>query len=197
MKVWAGLAIGLLLVGCADDTPLPVAENAAPLDFAYLTKLRLNVATVTVDDSYVPSGPGEHVEALAPVPPAELLRLMARERVLPGGAAGTAKVTIEDASIVRTDDQLEGSLAVRLDVANGDGTQTGFADARIARSRTMAGEDSRVVAGKLERQMMADMNVEFEYQVRKSLKDWLQVTAPEVPPAAAIQSQDLPPPPGS
>jgi hypothetical protein len=41
--------------------------------------------------------------------------------------------------------------------------------------------------------MMEDMNVEFEYQVRRSLRDWLQepTTAPPPPP---VERQPLGPP---
>jgi hypothetical protein len=42
--------------------------------------------------------------------------------------------------------------------------------------------------------MMSDMNVEFEFQVRRSLKEYLQDTATAVPTPAPVQSQDLAPP---
>ena len=194
MRMLVAVGLAALLAGCADE-PAPVPAVAeVPLDFDYLTKLRLNVASVAIDEANPPAGPGEHVEGLAPLPPAEALRTMARERVLPGGATGQARVVVEDASITRTDERMDGSMAIRLDVATSDGTRSGFAEARVARSRTIGNEDARSVANRLERQMMADMNVEFEYQVRKSLGDYLQLTAGTAPVGVPVQSQDLAPP---
>ena len=193
MRLLGAVAVAALLAGCADDpAPAPVKAEA-PLDFDYLTKLRLNVASVDIDQGVPSFGPGEHVEGLAPLQPAEALRTMARERVLPGGATGRARVTVEEASITRTDERMDGLLGIRLDVATSDGTRSGYAEARVARSRIIGNDDPRTVADRLERQMMADMNVEFEYQVRKSLKDYLQTTAAAAPVGVPVQSQDLPP----
>ena len=198
MKLAVAVLAATLLAGCADDASQPPPVAQAPLDFGYLTKLRLNVGTVSVDDSYVPQGPGEHVEGLVSPSPADLLRLMARERVLPGGSTGTARVTIQDASILQGPDRLDGSLALRLDVTSGDGSRTGFAEARVARSQSLGDADARATADKLVRRMTADMNVEFEYQVRRALHDQLQTTATAAPEGPPVQQQDLPPPvPGS
>ena len=194
MKLWAAIALVTLVAGCADDpAPTPVKAEA-PLDFDYLTKLRLNVASVDIDQGVPPFGPGEHVESLAPLPPAEALRAMARERVLPGGATGRARVTVEEASITRTDDRMDGVMGLRLDITTSDGARNGFAEARVARSSVIGNEDPRTVADRLERQMMADMNVEFEYQVRKSLKEYLQPTAAAAPVGVPVEAQPLPPP---
>lgn len=192
MRLWVALAV--LLAGCADDPAPPPVKAEAPLDFDYLTKLRLNVASVDIDQGVPPVGPGEHVEGLAPLPPAEALRAMARERILPGGATGRARVTVEAASITRTDERMDGTLAIRLDVATSDGARSGFAEARVARSRVIGNDDPRTVADQLERQMMADMNVEFEYQIRKSLRDYLQPTAAAAPAGGPVEAQPLPPP---
>ena len=42
----------------------------------------------------------------------------------------------------------------------------------------------------LTREMMDDMNVEFEFQVRRALKDWLQ-EADTVPEPAPVESEEL------
>jgi hypothetical protein len=39
--------------------------------------------------------------------------------------------------------------------------------------------------------MMDDINVEFEYQLRRSLSEYLQTTSPGAPPPPPVQSQDL------
>ena len=43
------------------------------------------------------------------------------------------------------------------------------------------------------RAMMDDMNVEFEFQARRALRDWLQ-SAEAAPAPAPVQQQDLPSP---
>ncbi len=197
-----GLATLPWLAGCGggDDAP-PPTETFPALDYGYLPKLRLNVASVQVDDSWTPaSDSGQHVEYLSPEQPLDALRDMAHTRLVTAGASGQARLVIEDASILRQDNRLDGSMAVRLDVSTGDGTRSGFAEARVARSLPESPDQSdggRTAAYQLTKQMMDDMNVELEYQVRRTLSDYLQgaeSTAPLPPP---VQTQDLPPPPGT
>ena len=42
--------------------------------------------------------------------------------------------------------------------------------------------------------MLDDMNVEFEYQVKRSLKEWLLGAAGTAPPPPPVQTESLPPP---
>ncbi len=119
---------------------------------------------------------------------------MAADRLVAGGSLGRAVFTVEDASIRRIPGGLEGALAVRLDVLTSDGKRAGFAEARVMRRlQGYENDDFRGALYDLTRQMMDDMNVEFEFQVRRSLRDWLQVatTAPVPPP---VQQQPLTPP---
>ena len=91
-------------------------------------------------------------------------------------------------------------MAVHLDVFAGEGgDRTGYAEARVARRRTSndTDEDSRAVLYDFTTQMLNDMNVEFEFQVKRSLKDWLQATAGAAPPPPPVQEQTLAPPPPS
>jgi len=193
-----GVAAALLLAGCGEDAAQspPVAYEQPT--YGYLTKLHLNVAQVDIDDSWQPAvGPGlpRHVESLSPVAPVEALRRMAQDRIAIGGSSGRARFVIEDASIVAGPDRLDGSLAVRLNIATSDGAPAGFAEARVIRSMTLGGatDGGRATAYALVTQMMADMNVEFEFQAKRSLHDYLQATDPVAAPAP-VQSQDLPPP---
>ncbi len=191
------------LAGCGGEAPAP--QVFAPLDFSYLTKLRLNVASIDIDDTWTPrADSGEHVEYLSPVQPIDALRDMARERLVAAGSNGRARFVIQDASIVRQPDSLYGSFAVRLEVsrdetASGGGTSSGFAEARVARSEPVdpdAADGGRAAAYALVKQMMDTMNVEFEYQVRRSLRGWLQTTSGAAPVPPPVQAQPLPPPPG-
>ena len=61
------LLLPLLAAACADETmpqsfPLP--------NYSYLTPIRLNVASIEIDDRSVPIG-GNSVEAMSPLRPAD------------------------------------------------------------------------------------------------------------------------------
>ena len=188
---WLGAA---LLASCA-EAPGPPAVFP-PLNFDYLTKLRLNVATIDVENAWTPSTVpgGQHVEALAPVSPADALRLMAQQRLIPAGGDGHAVFVIEDASIVQFPDRFDGNMQVHLDVASADGTKAGYAEARVSRTLTIvdrSADSVRAAMYDLVRQLMTDMNVEFEFQVRRSLHDYLQPDAGTAPPPAPVEQQDL------
>ena len=77
------LAASALLAGCGGEPPAPFP----PLAFDYLPKLHLNVATVDVETApgFNAAPQGTPVDELAPEAPADLLRRMAEERLLPVG----------------------------------------------------------------------------------------------------------------
>ena len=178
----AALLLPLLLSACGGEEPL---RDTPPLHFDYLTPLRLNVASIDVGEAPPPSP----VEAASPAPAGEALRRMALDRLAAGGSAGHAAFVIDEARVVRVGSRLEGVLAVHLDVSASGGVRSGFAEARVSQSLTVRG-DIRGALYDLTRQMMDDMNVEFEFQVRRSLRDWLQETT-TAPPPAPVQQQDL------
>jgi hypothetical protein len=188
----------LALAGCGGEPPPPplLEQATPPLRYDYLTKLHLNVTAIDIQDRSPPPGPDD-VSNRSPVPPAEALRQMAIDRLAANGSTGHAVFVIENASIRRASgDTLVGALAVRLDIIVGNGPPTAYAEARV--SRSVANDPGPLPATlyKLTRQMMFDMNVEFEYQVRHSLKDWLQDTTPAATPAP-VQAQPLGQPPPS
>jgi hypothetical protein len=193
----SALLLPVLLAACVTEA---APQNFPPLTYDYLTRLKLNVASIDIDDSWTPHvDTGLHVESMAPVPPLEALRRMAQDRLITGGTSGQATFVIDDASIVQLPDGYHGSLAVHLDLSASEGTQSGTATARVTRVRP-PGDDTlpeavRVALYEMTRQMMDDMNVEFEYQVRQSLREYLQTTSPGVPPPPPVQSQDLGPSP--
>ncbi len=178
------LGFMLMVAACGGDEGPPAVF--APLSYDYLRPIRLNVATLDVEDHAVSRG--DDVAAQAPVPPAQALTQMAHDRVFPGGASGRAVFVIQDASIHRHGDTLAGSLAVRLDIVGPGGQPAAFAEARVARSSTTDEGDLRAREYALTRQMMDDMNVEFEFQSRRALKGWLQ---PESDVPAAVSAQPL------
>jgi len=189
----------LLLAACGSDSDAPT--SFPPLDFDYLTKIRLNVATIDVDDSWRSKDPSRDVGGMSPLAPVASLRQMAEERLSAAGSSGRALFVIDDASVTKNRDRYIANFAVHLDVSTSDGTRSGFAEARVNRSRQIGQDDSmngvRAELYQLVKQMMSDMNVEFEFQVRKSLKGYLQTTEGTAPAPASVQTQDLAPPPGT
>ena len=159
-----------------------------PLRYDYLTPLRLNVAAIQIENRFIqaPGGPA----SLSPISPVLALEQMAQDRLRADGSSGRAVFVVDDASIVLVPGGLSGSMAVHLDVLTADGRRAGFAEARASQIYTGPTSDIRAVTYDLVKNMMDSMNVEFEYQVRRSLGDWLQVTE-TAPLPPAVQQQDL------
>ena len=190
------LSLGLpaLLTACGGPA---VPVTFAPLGWDYLPPLKLNVAVIDIDDAWKPA-PGKRDRGfLAPTPPVDALRKMAEDRLVAVGNSGRAGFVIDDASIVQSRENYVATFAVHLDVGTSDGTRSGFAAARVLRSRNIKNDSPEGVRAELYdlvKQMMADMNVEFEYQIRRSLHAYLQTTAPAAPVPGRVEQQDLAPP---
>jgi hypothetical protein len=176
----------VVLAACSSEPP----RVYAPLRYDYLLPIRLNVASITVENRFVPGGPGD-LNGLDPTPLVPTLTAMAQDRLQAVGSSGRAVFVIKDATLARTAQGVTGSMDVELDVYAGGGTRAAFAEARVLRTRTGDLGDMRQTLYDMTKQLMDAMNVEFEYQVRHSLHDWL-AQAPGVP--APVQQQALPPP---
>ncbi len=189
------LALPVLLSACGESEPPPTFR---PLGWEYLTPLKLNVARVDIDDSWTPRAGTREKGFLAPTPPVDALRKMAEDRLIAGGSSGRAAFVIEDASIAQVRSNYVGRFAVRLDMRTASGTRMGYAEARVSRTRAIrddSPEGTRAELYDMVRQMMSDMNVEFEFQIRRSLREYLQTTAPAAPGPGPVEQQDLAPPP--
>ncbi len=171
------LLLPLALAACSEPEPV-----FAPLRYDYLPPIQLNVATIEVEQRFVPAGVPPDVTAKDPVPPVEALRAMANDRLKAFGTSGRAVFAILDASLTRQGDDIHAVMAVSLTVYGADGTQGGFAEARVDHNRSGAIDDLRVVLYDITKTMMDHINVEFEYQVRHNLGAWLATTAaPDTP----------------
>ena len=174
------LLLPLLATACGGDTSAPTYFE--PLRYTYLPPIQLNVATIDIQQRFVPSGLPPDVSANDPAPPTEALRNMASDRLQALGTSGKAVFAILNASLVRLEDTLQGNMVVSLAIYDEDGTPRASAEAHV--ERTHAGPDAgrRQALYDMTKAMMDDMNVEFEYQVRHTLKDWLASSAaPETP----------------
>ena len=167
------------LAGCGGGPPPPPPGAFPALHYGFLPPIRLNVAAVSV----VNEAPPTDLAGQSPVAPSDALAAMARDRVIADGPSGTAVFTITDASIVQSDAGLTERLAAHLDIVGTSGAHQGFAEAEVSRSAT---GDAAIVGPAtlyaLTQQAMQDMNVEFEYQVRRHLADWV------VSPGATVET---------
>jgi hypothetical protein len=190
------LLLPLFAAACGDDGP---PRSFALPSYSYLTPIRLNVASIEIDDRTPPSSDSS-LSQISPLRPSDGLKQMANDRLVAAGTVGRAVFVIDTATLQRVPGGIEGTLAVHLDVFAGQGgDRAGFAEARVARRRTSndTDEDSRAVLYDFTTKMLDDMNVEFEFQVKRSLKDWLQATAGTAPLPASVQEQSLAPPPSA
>ncbi len=190
----SSLLLPLLLAACGgggrSDRSFP------PLRYGYLTPLRLNVATVRIEQRFVPSGVAPDVSQLDPTPPVMALQDMATDRLQAFGSSGQAVFVILDASLIRKGDTITGSMAVELDIYTSANTRAGFAEARVSRTRSGDLDDLPAALYDMTKQMMDSMNVEFEFQLRRSLRDWLQPVGAAVPVPVQQQPLDQPAPMG-
>ena len=156
----AALLIVLLLAAC--EGPAPVSPVVTPLDFRYLTPLPLNVATIDIQSQYVPSGVPPDVSRIRPdlsgsgtgnhgTAAAEGSRQLRR-----GGVGG------ERRRAGRTGDTITGAMSVTLNIYASGGIRAGYAQATVTRQVNGVGADLPPALDEMTRQMMRQMNVEFE-----------------------------------
>lgn len=197
----------MLLVGaCTTDGPPP--SPPPPPDFTFLTRLRLDVAEILTDDRLPPPAPNDRSN-LAAVTPAAYLRAIVRDRLLADGTSGRAIATLQRAEVdevrlptqgslftTEIDTRYDGRMALRIDLVGADGSPGGFAEADVRRGREVlenvgaAGRAAVVQA--IARDLADAMNVELEFQLRRSLREVLiDGQRPAVP--EAVQQEQLSP----
>jgi hypothetical protein len=182
------LLLPLAIAACGDNEPV-----FEPLRFNDLPPIQLNVASIAIEQRFISAGVPPDMSTEDPAPPAEALKAMASDRLQAFGTANKAVFAILDASLTRENDVVIGSMAVSLTILDDSGTQLGFAEARVQSRHTGRIGDVRTVLYDLTKSMMSDMNIEFEFQIRHNLKDWLTTgAAPDMPVEQA--PLDQPPP---
>ncbi len=168
----------VLLAGCGGERR---PRTYPPLHYDYLVPLRLNVSTLQIEQRFVPSGAPPDVSQYDPVPPVLALRTMAQDRLQAVGTADLAVFVIQDASLTRRGDTIAGNFAVQLDVYNTPTNRAAYAQASVSSTYTGDLDDLSGRLYDMTKDMMDRMNVEFEYQARRALSNWLV-------PAGAIQA---------
>lgn len=176
------LAVPLLLAACGGDDSSESANTFPPLRFDYLPPIQLNVASIEIQQQFVPSGLPPDVTGSDPVAPIDALKAMANDRLQSLGTANKAVFAIQNASLTREDDVIRGTFSVSLTIYDSDNAQQGYAVATVDRSHSGDIDDLGKALYEFTKALMKDMNVEFEYQVRRNLKDWLATSAaPDTP----------------
>jgi len=189
------------LAACA--TPLPVVEGPA-IGYRHLTPLRLDVATITIDEETPVSGPNDLGRQLQPSA-AEAVRIMGRDRLFAFGTENSARFLVTRAHVLRTGaeggqglfapatERLDCTLACRLEIRAPNGLRLGFAEASATRTRSFESDPAArmAVAETLLRQAMFDLNTEFEFQLRRALRPYL-VEGDRAAPPLPVQREELP-----
>ncbi len=198
-------ALGLALLGSAcagrGSTP-PIA--AGPPSYRHLTPLRLDVAALDI----TPAPPGPRINAAAPSPiiPAQAMLAMAEDRLSASGREGLARFSVQTALLSRRPasagglfstgtERLDCVLRCRLELRSAEGELRGFVEAEVRRDFTqpVADDDARARnADAIVRQAMADLNVEFEFQVRRNLRAALMDTERAAPAPEPVEQEPLP-----
>jgi hypothetical protein len=184
-----------LLAGCGggdDAKPVSGTLPPGPIDYRYLTPLPLNVAAIEMAPAVPPTQAGDIGGRLAPTP-AEAVRTMGRDRLVAAGTTGQATFTVAQATLLQASGSLQCLVGCRLDVFDAEGERRGFVEAQARRNRTGSEANRAGMPGIVLREAMDELNVEFEFQVRRAVKDWLVQAAPSegvVP--APVEKEELP-----
>jgi hypothetical protein len=175
----AALFLPLAVASCGDSEP---EERFEPLRYNYLPPIELKVASISIEQRFVPAGVAPDVSGEDPVPPIEALKAMANDRLMAFGTENKAVFTILNASLTRQDEVIAGTFEVSLTIYDNGGGRLGFATAQVHSEHTGRIGNLRKTLYEMTQSMMSSMNVEFEYQVRRNLKPWLTTpTAPDTP----------------
>jgi hypothetical protein len=195
------LLLATLIAACSSEPPIS-QTSFQPLDFSYLTPLPLNVASIDIGSQYVPPGEPPDASGSDPISPVQTLEQMAHQRLKAVGGSGQAVFVVNNASITRTGDTITGVLSVTLSVYPTPGARAAYAQATVTRQVAGLRGDLQAALYGLTRQLMDQMNVEFEFQVRRALGQWLMAPgatavpvgqAPLQPPGSPPLPQQLPP----
>jgi|GEM_PF-4435265 len=176
------------------------AQGQQPPAWQIKPPILLDVAKITVENTYVSPGARPHVEHLLPKPPVDMIQQWANQRLRTpstmGSTAGTARravVTIEQASIVemalpvsggikgffKTDqsERYEATFRVRVAVIDESG-QLASATAEAKRSRTVAegtkDKERRDVWMQVANEALIDLDARMETEMRVYLGPFLR-----------------------
>ena len=178
-----------LLAACAHEQPAGPFVPPGPPSYGHLTPLRLKVGTLEIQEGG--SGTAFLVDQSAPLQPADVMLRMAQDRLSAAGGPGKARFLIQTASLTREGGASGGVFSPASETFRCVmRCQVEIISSEEAILATTSAEATRVATGSVrdagERGALADravklagqdLNVEFEYQLRRHLRAWLQLVA--------------------
>jgi hypothetical protein len=178
-----------LLAACAHEQPAGPFVPPGPPSYGHLTPLRLKVGTLEIQEGG--SGTAFLVDESAQLQPADVMLRMAQDRLSAAGGPGKARFLIQTASltreggasggvfspasetfrcVMRCQVEIISSEEAILATTSAEATRVATGSVRDAGERGALAERAVKLAGQ-------DLNVEFEYQLRRHLRAWLQLVA--------------------
>ena len=178
-----------LLAACANEQPTGPFVPPGPPSYGHLTPLRLKVSALEIKEPE--SGTALMVQQPAPFLPSDVMLRMARDRLSAAGGTGSARFVIQTARLTRETASAAGAFSpasetfrcimrCQLEIISAEDGVLASAAAEVRREVTGATRDDAERAALAERVVKLagqDLNVEFEFQVRRHLRNWLQMVA--------------------
>jgi hypothetical protein len=178
-----------LLAACANEQPAGPFVPPGPPSYGHLTPLRLKVSALEIKEPE--SGTALMVQQPAPFLPSDVMLRMARDRLSAVGGTGSARFVIQTARLTRETASAAGAFSpasetfrcimrCQLEIISAEDGVLASAAAEVRREvtgSTRADAERAALAERVVKLAGQDMNVEFEFQVRRHLRNWLQMVA--------------------
>ena len=204
----APLMLPVILSACAGGEE-PAALPPLVTGYRHLTPLRLNVLEIEVGD---PAPGAVQITGSAPIRPEQEMRRMAEERLVPVGTEGQARFLVTTARFTRErlaaqggltgmfsgepGESLTCQLVCRLEILSPEGRRVAFVEAEARRNRTLPDGASPAARNRaaedVVREAMDQLNVEFEFHIRRTLRGWLSEGNTPAGATAPVEREDLP-----
>lgn len=189
MRAPVCLMLGIFVfatAGCAPGRePAPLPQIA----FASDRPLVLNVAQVEVVSAFQASDQPPRVEQRFPTPPETALKRWPADRLRAGGRTGTARFTITDAAVSRTelqttpglrgrftreqDERYDAAAAATLEILDDYGNRLAFVQARAERARSVSESARRDERDRIRFTMIDTLMTEFDREMEKAVRQHL------------------------
>lgn len=188
------LLLALLLpAACAR----PGDTNGAPLSYAHLVPIRMDVSEITVEEDYYPPMRTPNVDHEFPTPPAEAMKQWTRDRLKAAGSERELVVLIKDASVIETklepktkgvkglftDDQAvryDAKLVVELRVYGERAISEASINASATRSSSLpesaSAAEREALYRRMTRQLMDSLNAELEKNIHQHFNRYVRYT---------------------
>jgi hypothetical protein len=178
-----------LLAACANEQPAGPFVPPGPPSYGHLTPLRLKVGKLEFQEPG--TGTAFFVDQSALLQPAAVMLRMAQDRLSAAGGPGKARFLIQTASLTRESSASGGVFSpasetfrcvmrCQVEIISAEDATLATTSAEATRAVTGPVRDAGERAALAERAVKLagqDLNVEFEYQLRRHLRAWLQLVA--------------------